>query len=229
MASISNHDMSDQEYHSPKHGRLLTMKAAIAYKTTMKIMAFQLGKYFAGPLDGDTRYHGFLTKDEFKQMLRNECFVRDALENETMMLNWVPIRLKTEQDRAYAAKPKNQHVLLEGSMEDPISLSVFTCPLPIQGGKIRSILDYFTCQPDNSSKASIVEHLAKHVIHYNNNNNVSEKENEMMLDLEFFTDEKYLKKIQDDMGRAGFRNNQQVNIGLQKRHFLNMGVFLKDL
>ena len=85
--------------------------------------------------DGENNHFKFLTKGEYKQVLGNKHIVIEALENNTILLSWVPVLIKTEEDYEFAAM-NSQYVLLEGSVDDPKSLSVFSCPLPSGGTKI---------------------------------------------------------------------------------------------
>ena len=163
ILSLANHDLPDSDFLNSKHGELLTKKAFITYQVTMEKMTDHLVNYTKSL--PKPHLYGFLTKNEFKQILRNKSFISDALENDTIMINWVPILVKTEEDIEFASM-NNQNVLLEGSIENPIALSIFTGPLPIAGGKTRSILDFLACKP-NTRRITIVEHLAQHLVYFN--------------------------------------------------------------
>ena len=228
IVSIANRDLQDSEFFNSKHGELLMNKAIIFYQVTMEKMTNHLVKYTTSL--PEPHLYGFLTKDEFKQILRNKSFVSAALENDTIVINWIPILVKTEEDIKFAVT-NNQNVLLEGSIENPIALSIFTCPFPIAGGKTRSALDFYTCKP-NSKRITIVEHLAQHLDHFNkcnehNNTTSTEKNKETFF--EIFSYHEDTKEVKHGMQVAGVGDKQKIGLGTQHREILSMNVYLNKL
>ena len=195
----------------------------------MKEMTDHLVRYTASlPKPRGEHLFGFLTKDEFKQVLRNKSFVSAALENDTININWAPILVKTEEDIEFAAM-NNQNVLLEGLIDNPIALSIFTCPLPIPGGKARSALDFFICKP-NTRKEALIEHLAQHLIHFNKCNecNIKSTKSYKEMHFEIFTYHEDIKEIQNCMQTAGVGDKQLV-FGKQRRDLLCMHIHMKNI
>ena len=179
---IGNLDLADDEYNDPKHGKRLTEGACKIFQLTMKTvngLAMQYAESSSTsqskPEDGVGNHFKLLTKDEYKQVLRNKDFISAALVNDTILLNLVPVIVKTEGDFEFAAM-NSQYVLLEGSVQNPIALSIFTCQLPSTDGRLRTKLDYFTIISD-SGRSSVVEHVAKQLIHYKRNNDKTKKQN----------------------------------------------------
>ena len=165
LALIADHDLPNNEIFNSKHGELLSKKSVVLYQVKYQEIADFLVKYFGSlPKPRNENMTQFILKDEFKQVLRNEKFVSEALENKTLIINWQPILLKTEKDIEFATMG-NQNVLLEGNIQNPIALSIFTCPFPIADGKSNVVLDFYKCKPGVSGM-SIVEHLTKHLIYF---------------------------------------------------------------
>ena len=125
----------------------------------------------------------------------------------------------------------NQNVLLEGSIENSIALSIFTCPFPIAGGETRSALDFYTCKP-NTKRITIVEHLAQHLDHFNkcneHNNTTSTKKNKETF-FEIFSHHEDTKEIKHGMQVAGVGDKQKIGLGTQHREILSMNVYLNKL
>ena len=147
LVSIGDFDFQDTEITDPKHGELLTKRTFVPYQVKFQEMTNLLAKFVASLSEPrNENLTQFLTKDEFKQVLRNEKFVSEALENKTLNINWHPILLKTEEDIEFATMGI-QNVLLEGNIQNPIALSIFTCPYTIADGKSRVVLDFYKCKP----------------------------------------------------------------------------------
>ena len=102
LALIADHDLPNDEIFNSKHGELLSKKSVVLYHLKFQEMTDLLVKY-AEPRNENQ----FLINDEFKQVLRNKKFVSEALENETLIIKWDPILLKTEEDIEFATKGKS--------------------------------------------------------------------------------------------------------------------------
>ena len=86
------------------------------------------------------------------------------------------------------------------------------------------ILDFYTCKPDLSGM-SIVEHLTKHLIYFNECNDAIE--NRVTI-LEIFAFQKDLKQVIQDMEKAGL-GKKLFKFGTQNRDLSNLFVFKKQL
>ena len=246
---IGNLDLADDEYNDPKHGKCLTERACKIFQLTMKTvngLAMQYAESSSTsqskPEDGVGNHFKLLTKDEYKQVLRNKDFISAALVNDTILLNLVPVIVKTEGDFEFAAM-NSQYVLLEGSVQNPIALSIFTCQLPSTDGRLRTKLDYFTIISD-SGRSSVVEHVAKQLIHYKKNNDKTKKQNrtavdgmgneeDEVIDVEIFTrpnEDSNMEdsKIEDDFQSAGI-DYKHVFVGKMKRCSSSCSAYLKEL
>ena len=115
-----------------------------------------------------------------------------------------------------------QNVLLEGNIQNPIALSIFTCPYTIADGKSRVVLDFYKCKPGVSGM-SIVEHLTKHLVYFNECNDESR-----VTIFEIFDFQKDLQKVVQDMEKAGVGEKLFI-FGTEKRVMQNVFVYKKDL
>ena len=117
-----------------------------------------------------------------------------------------------------------QNIFLEGSIQNPIALSVFKCPILVADGKIRVVLDLYTCKPDLSGM-SIVEDLTKHLIYFKKCNDVVENRVTIFEIFDFYKD---LQKVVQDMEKAGVGEKLFI-FGTEKRVMQNVFVYKKDL
>ena len=134
LVSIGNHDLPDSEFvNNSRNGKLLTRRSCTSYEVTLNAFKEQLIKY-AQPLpmqqldDGENNHFKFLTKDQYKQVLRNKHFVSEALENDTILLNWVPVLIKTEGDYECAAMNSQYIFCLLYTSSSPPDLSTYRMP-----------------------------------------------------------------------------------------------------
>ena len=97
--------------------------------------------------------------------------------------------------------------MLEGNVQNPIALSIFTCPFPIADGKSNVVLDFYTCKPDLSGM-SIVEHLTKHFIYFNECNDAIENR---VTFFEIFAFPKDILKVVQEM---------EVKVGVGEKRYL---------
>ena len=221
LSFIGNLDLTDTLYNDSKHGKRLTERACKTYQFKMETVN-KLAEMYAEPslksqttTESDTRnQYKLLTKDEFKEVLRNKHFISEALVNDTMLLNLVPVIVKTEGDYEFAAT-NSQNVLVEGSVQNPIALSIFSCQLPSTNGRLRTMtIDYFIISSELKRRTSVVKHLAEHLRHYKECNKKN-KEDEV-IHVEIFTrPDQDFKKIENDMQRAGV-DYQHVITGIIK-------------
>ena len=223
LVSIGDFDFQDTEITDPKHGDLLTKRTFVPYQVKFQEMTNLLAKFVASLSEPrNENLTQFITKDEFKQVLRNEKFVSGALENKTLNINWHPILLKTEEDIEFATMG-TQNVLLEGNVQNPIALSIFTCPYTIADGKSRVVLDFYKCKPGVSGM-SIVEHLTKHLIYFNECNDESR-----VTIFEIFDFQKDLKQVIKDMEAKIGVGEKRWYAGTQKREFCSIFSFRKSI
>ena len=222
LSVIADLNLPDSEVFNSKHGELLTKKSVALYQVKFQEMTDLLAKY-AASLPEPRNENQFLTEDEFKQVLRNEDFVNGALENETLLMKWDPILLKSVADINFA-RIGNFNFLLEGSTENPIALSVLTQPYPIADGQLNLFFDFYTCKSD-ISRMSVVEHLNKHLVFFNKFN--GEIENRVTI-FEIFAFQKDLQQVIQNMEKAGLGEKLYV-CGKQNRKFQNSYVYKKDL
>ena len=220
LSCSSDYSLPDSVIYNPMNGQILTRRTFVPYQLKFQEMTDLLVKY-AGSLPQPRNENQFLTKDEFKQVLRNTSFISGAFENETLIVNWIPALLKSEEDIDLGIM-STQNIFLEGSVQNPTALSVFKCPILVDDGKVRVILDFYTCKPDLSGM-SIVEHLTKHLIYFNECNDESR-----VTIFEIFDFQKDLQKVVQDMEKAGVGEKLFI-FGTEKRVMQNVFVYKKDL
>ena len=223
LASIGDFDFQDTEIADSKHGELLTKRTFVPYQVSFQEMANLLVKCVAA-LPEPTNENQFLTNDEFKEVLQHKAFLSAALENDTLNIQFQPILLKTKEDAEFASIGTH-NVLLEGSMENPIAMSIFTHPFSIADGKARAMLDFYTCKPDDATRMSVVEHLTKHLVHFNQYNDAVE---DRITSFEIFAFQDDIKRVIQDMEKAGLGERLSL-FGTQKRVLQNVFVYKKDL
>ena len=222
LSCSSDYSLPDSVIYNPMNGQILTRRTFVPYQLKFQEMTDLLVKY-AGSLPQPRNENQFLTKDEFKQVLRNTSFISGAFENETLIVNWIPALLKSEEDIDLGIM-STQNIFLEGSVQNPTALSVFKCPILVADGKVRVILDFYTCKPDLSGM-SIVEHLTKHLIYFNECNDAIENR---VTFFEIFAFQKDLQQVIQDMEKAGL-GKKLFKFGTQNRDLSNLFVFKKQL
>ena len=251
LAVLGNHDIPDKVYEDSKHGMKLTERSCKTYqlkvddKTLDNLAGYVSTDFKKTGSDAAGNCYKFITKGEYKQVLGNKHFISVALENDVIVLNWVPVLIKTEENFDFAAM-NSQYVLVEGSVQNPIALSIFTCPVPCIDGKLRATLDYFTINMEPEKKTSVVGHLAKHLIHYCKEYSTpkakkeeDEKKNEdddneddgknRKIDLEIFPRHvEDFEEIEDNLQKAGVDYKHIIH-GWMKRDAPLNGVMLKEI
>ena len=241
ILSIGNSNISDKDFDS-KPGKRLSEKTSKTYQ--LKVNDRILDKLAANVstslknLENTTTENRFkfIAKDEYNQVLGNKQFVSAALENDMIVLNWVPVLIKAEENFDFAAK-NSQYVLVEGSVQNPIALSIFTC----SEDWVRVVLDYYTITKKlGTSRSTVVEHLTKHLIHCKEINNKmkkeekrdTDKENEEeggKMNIEIFQQHKEdFKETEDDLQKAGV-DYKHIFCGKMKRDATLYAFLLKEL
>jgi len=116
----------------PKEYSLLVKRDAPVFKTSLAVLQERSWPKHLMSID---RY-------QFATLLSSQVNVDQLLEAGTLHINWIPILPITESDIEFAVR-KAQAVLLEGSVQQPISFSVLTLPFPVPNGKTRASIDIF--------------------------------------------------------------------------------------
>ena len=224
LSCVPDYSLPDSKIYNPKNGQILTKRTFALYQIKFQEMTDLLLKHVAA-LPEPTNVNQFLTNDEFKQVLQDKAFVSEAFENETLITNLNPALLKTEEDIDLGVMNTHQYILLEGSIQNPIALSVFKFPFPVVDGKIRAMLDFYTCKPDDATGMSAVEHLTKHLVHFNQCNDAVE--NRVTI-FEIFAFQDGLKRVIQDMEKADLGERHFI-CSTQKRVLQKSYIYKKNL
>ena len=160
ISAIVDHDMTDDQVLSPKHGKLLTKKSSMVIDDDFYTIDSKLTAN-AKDIIPENQFN-FLTKEMFQHLLRSPSFSKEYLENDVLCLERYPYFL-ADEDALQALLNQKSCVLLEGSEEDDMkSLSILS-PIFIENvGGHRSALNMFFPK-SRAYEGSIGSSVSKHI------------------------------------------------------------------
>ena len=142
ISAIGDHDLTDEEIRSSKHGEALVVKSLLVYFFDMENIT--IAKTEENNLS-------LIQKTEFAKILRSQETVSFLLECNLVHMDFIPILLDTETDIEIATR-QDQEVLLSGSLDQPTSFSILTLPYSVPKGNTRCAIDVFSKKEDDLKK-----------------------------------------------------------------------------
>jgi len=211
ISAIPDTDLSDKEIKSDKLGDLLGMKPFLVY-------SFQLKTIFGIKVAENNL--SYIQKEDFKKLLQSKGKVNPLLEHNIVHMNWVPVILGTEADIEFATR-KKQEVLLNGSVDDPISFSILTLPYSVPNGNTRSSIDIFATEDED-----VKNHIQQQIKHLANKTNDIAKIGKTLLSI--FVHQSQEKVAIEAMMSLGLEE-YRYRYGTQNREVNHMYIYQKQI
>ena len=151
--------------------------------------------------------------------MKNKGVRENLLENNVLHIDFTPIVLDSEESLDYATD-KDQTVMIEGSLDNPTSFSIFTHPYPVPHGRQCAGLDIF-CKSTETYKKHFISQLKLFKTKAEKNLEMSR---ETFLNI-FATEEQmmFARELSENLVSSGSR----LSYGSQNRNITRMYIYSK--
>merc|ERR1719186_80932 len=212
LSCVPDWDLTDNELKSRKYGDLLLVRPYM-------VVCFKPSGVLMRKVEDLPQGLKVISNEEFKHVLKNKNVQERLLESNILHIDFTPIVLDSEEAIEYATD-KDQTVMVEGSVDNPTSFSIFTNPYPVPNDRKCSGLDIF-CE----NIAAYKNHFLSQIQLYKSNvKNQADDATETFLDI--FCKEDQIPCMVETSNNL-FGSGNRITYGSKNREVTRMYIYKK--